>query len=114
MTATVFVATCFYLFNPVFMRVRETPTQVSINGNDYWPDHVFALIYLGQFIHGVCVGFGLTAYDDVFIQFTMSMSYRFRTLTELLKLLNYSGERNNQKDRQILVDIYKLHLSVLE
>lgn len=108
------MATFFYVFNPIFMRVRETPTQVSINGNTDWPDHIFVLIYLGEIMHGFCVMCGVSAYDNVFVQFTMSMAYRFRTMKELLELLNYSGQRDNQRDRRILVDLYKMHLSVLK
>lgn len=110
----VFLCSASYLFTPMVLRVRETPTQVSINGNDYWPDHIFVAIYIGQFIHGSCVCFGISAYDLVFITFTMTMSYRFRTMTEILKLLNYVGKRDDKKDRKILVDLYKMHLSVLE
>lgn len=103
-----------YLFQPIVLRVRETPTQVSINGNDNWPDHIFVLIYLGQFAHGVCVAFGLTSYDSVFVQCMMAMSYRFRTLKELLNLLSYQGPRDSNRDRKILTDVYKMHLDVLE
>lgn len=113
-TVLIGIGTCAYLFQPIVTGVRETPTQVSINGNDYWPDHIFYMIYLAQFTHGCCVGLGMIGYDNIFIQFTMAMSYRFRTMTELLHLLDYSGERSEAKDRQVLVDIYKMHLKVLE
>lgn len=114
MSAFVCASTLLYLFQPLVSGNRETPTQVNINGNDYWPIRIFLMIYLGQFIHGVCVGFGITAYDDVFIQCIMVMSYRFKTLGELLKLLNYDGLRDEKRDRKILVDVYKMHLSALE
>lgn len=114
LTSLIVLGTLAFLFTPIVTGVRETPTQLSINGNDYWPDRTFVLIYIGQFVHGSCVGFGLTGYDDVFIQFTMTMSYRFRTMTELLGLLNYKGNRDYSKDRQVLVDIYQMHLEVLE
>lgn len=103
-----------YLFQPIVLRVRQTPTQVSINGNDYWPDHIFALIYLGQFAHGICVAFGMTSYDSIYIQLMMALSYRFRTLSEMLTLLDYPGPRDDGKDRRILTNVYKMHLNVLE
>lgn len=113
-TSLVVSACGLYVIQPIVLRVRKTPTPISINGNDYWPTHIFGIIYLGQFINAIIHGCGLSAYDGVFIQCTMTMSYRFRTLKEVLNLLNYSGPRDDQRDRQILVDIYKMHLSVLE
>lgn len=113
-TGFILMGTSTYLFQPIIMRVRETPTQVSLNGNNDWPDHVFFLLYLGQFTHGVCAGLGMTSYDSAFIMCIMSMAYRFRTLTQMLTLLDYTGTRNDQKDRQILDDIYKMHIDVLE
>lgn len=114
MTGLVIAAGSFYVLKPIILRIRETPTRIFINGNDYWADHVFLLIYLGQTLHAFCIGLGVSAYDDVFIQFTMSMRYRFRTMTELLSLLNYLGDRDDQRDHRILVDICEMHHSVLE
>lgn len=88
--------------------------MVSIDGNDYWPGPAFFLLYCCQVCHAAFSGFGLAAYDGVFLQITMSLTYRFTTMRELLNLLDYQGKRDNGKDRQILVDIYKMHYSVLE
>lgn len=114
MSIFVVIGAFAYALQPVLLRVHETPTQVSINGNDQWPLHTFVLIYVAQVTTGVILALGICGYDNVFIQCSMVMSYRFRTMSQLLNLLNYKGPRDAGKDRQVLVDVYKMHLSVLE
>lgn len=76
--------------------------------------HTFLVIYVGQVIYGLCVFFLLSGYDAIFIQCIMTMSYRFRAMSELLQLLNYTGPRDEQKDKDLIGLIYRMHLSVLE
>lgn len=114
MSICVVIGAFAYALQPVLLRVHETPTQVSINGNDQWSLPVFVLIYVTQVTTGVILALGICGYDNVFIQCSMVMSYRFRTMGQLLSLLNYKGPRDARKDMQVLVDVYKMHLSVLE
>lgn len=102
-----------YVLQPLINGNRETPAVISINGVTYWPLHIFLAIYAGQVLYAFCVFFILCAYDVIFIQCVLTMSYRFRTMCEILKLLNYSGPRLDEKDKQIIVDVYLMHLSVL-
>lgn len=103
-----------YVIQPIVLRVRETPTQISINGDDNWSDHIYVLLYLAQCAHCYCAAFGMTSYDSIFIQCMMSIGYRFRTLSEMLTLLDYPGARDERKDRRILTYVYKMHLNVLQ
>lgn len=107
-------AAASYLLQPLVLGNRATPTLVSINGVVYWPLHTFLVIYVGQVIYGLCVFFLLSGYDAIFIQSIMTMSYRFRAMSELLQLLNYTGPRDEQKDKDLIGLIYRMHLSVLE
>lgn len=107
-------AAASYLLQPLVLGNRATPTLVSVNGVVYWPTHTFLVIYVGQVIYGLCVFFLLSGYDAIFIQCIMTMSYRFRTMAELLQLLNYAGPRDEQKDKDLIGMIYRMHLSVLE
>lgn len=75
---------------------------------------IFVIIYVGQVLYGLCVFFLLSGYDAIFMQCTMTMSYRFRTMSQLLLLLNYPGSRDSAKDTEIIRLIYKMHLGVLE
>lgn len=102
---------------PMLLRVRETPTRIIINGDEAkdWPHHLFALIYVTQCFYALCCATTIFAYDGVFILIAMSLRYRFRVLAQLLlSSLSYPGPRDHRKDRRILLDIYKIHLSVLE
>lgn len=58
----------------------------------------------------------MAGYDVIFIQCIMLMKYRFRTMTEMLQLLQFSEVTKGDalKKNEILVDIYKMHVNVLE
>lgn len=107
-------AAASYLLQPLLKGNRETPTIISIDGVVYWPMRIFVIIYVGQVLYGLCVFFLLSGYDAIFMQCTMTMSYRFRTMSQLLLLLNYPGSRDSAKDTEIIRLIYKMHLGVLE
>lgn len=98
------------------MNERALPTPVYINGNTFWPMKTYVAIYLGQSIYAFSGMCAMGGYDVIFIQCIMLMKYRFRTLIEMLKLLKSSDvdQRDDRKDKEILVDLYKMHLNVLE
>lgn len=107
-----------YLLQPLLRGNRETPTIVSINDVVYWPMSIFLAIYVGQVIYGLCVCFLLSGYDAIFIQCIMTMSYRFKTMAQLLILLHEQPgdreqKRDDAKDREVIGLVYKMHLSVL-
>lgn len=103
-----------YAINPIWKRFTETPTQLSINGNSDWSFPIYHLIYGSQLIYCYYGFVAMSAYDLFFIQCIMQLSYRFTTMSDLLSLLQETGERNARKDKEVLVDIYKMHLDVLE
>lgn len=104
-----------YAIFPVFIGFSELPTQISINGKDDWTFPNYQIIYGLQLIY-CFYGIGaMIAFDCVFIQCVMQFTYRFQTLSDLLSLLRETDQpRNSKKDKQILVDIYKMHLDVQE
>lgn len=113
----IIAAIALYLLTPFLsLNERALPTPVSINGNTFWPMKTYVAIYLGQSIYAFSGMCAMGGYDVIFIQCIMLMKYRFRTLIEMLKLLKSSDvdQRDDRKDKEILVDIYKMHLNVLE
>lgn len=107
-------AVMFYLGQPLLIGNRAVPTTVSIDGVHYFTFRVFVSIYLGQILHGICVFLVLSGYDAIFIQSTMLMTYKFKTMIDLLQLLKDCQETRPAAQKQILVDICKMHLNVLE
>lgn len=103
-----------YLVMPLWEGNRSMPTPISIGGNKYWSLQVWLVLYCGQIIHGCCVFFALSGYDTIFIQCTMLMKYRFRMMSNMLSLLRDTKQSDSRKHKEILVDVYKMHLDVLE
>lgn len=112
--ALVFMAVFSYLTQPLLIGNRTLPTQIYINGTVRWPFKIFATIYLLQVGHGICVFLGLSSFDAIFIQVVLLMRYKFKIMSKIIGLLNYSGPRDNKKDTEILNDVYLMHLDVLE
>lgn len=108
------LAVTFYLLLPLWEGNRSTPTPLSYNGNLYYTRTLFLTIYFGQILHGFCVFLAIGAYDAIFIQCIMVMTYKFRAMTELLRLLAICDDLKAEEQKEILVDIYKIHLNVLE
>lgn len=81
---------------------------------------IYILIYFGQVVYGLCVCFLLSGYDAIFIQCIMTISYRFRSMANLLQLITEGPsseqplmERDHAKDRQLIDEVYKMHVQVL-
>lgn len=55
--------------------------HISYDGNLYHSRSLFLAIYLGQILHGLCVFLRISAYDAIFMQCIMVMTYKFRTMT---------------------------------
>lgn len=71
-------------------------------------------IYLLQMLHCYLIFFGATGFDAVFMQGIMILSYKFRSMTGLLGLLDNCSEQEEGVQREILVDIHKMHLDILQ
>ena len=109
-------AVTFYLTLPLLEGNRATPTPVSIDGVilSQVSFKYFVLIYGGEFLHAFFVFLVISGFDAIFIQCIMSMTFRFRTMRELLNLLSDCSKLQPEEQKEILVDIYKMHLNVLE
>lgn len=99
---------------PLWEGPQSLPTPISVNGNECWPFRVYLALYLGQFIHAFCVVCGLSGYDVIFIQCLLVMKYRFRMMSNMLSLLQDIKQRDSEKHKEILVDVHKMHLDVME
>lgn len=106
-------AVSLYLIQPLFHGNRTIPTPISLNGVTYYPFPVFLAFYLGQIVHGTFVFLALSGYDIIFIQCIKLMTYRFRTMSKLLCLLKNCEKLDMELQKEILVDISKIHLNVL-
>lgn len=108
------VALLFYLVNPLVQGNRMTPTPLSFGGVTYLSMPRFVSLYLLQSIHSLCVAFTLCGYDAIFITCIMLMTYKFRTMGRLLELLHDCSVIDAKEQKVILVDIYKMHMDLLE
>lgn len=106
-------AVVFYLAQPLIKGNRTTPTPISLNGVTYHPSPVFLSFYFGQLIHAFFVFVAMSGYDAIFIQCIQLATYRFRTMSQLLGLLKNCEAEDVQKQKEILVDMSKMHLDVL-
>lgn len=74
---------------------------------------MFIAHYVGQAIHGVFVVTAISGYDAIFIQCIMLMTYKFKTMVDLLHILKDCREKDQLQQQQVLVDLHKMHLNVL-
>lgn len=75
---------------------------------------LFLVIYLGQSIHGLFAFAALTGYDAIFIQCIQLMTYRFRIMSNLLKLLCDCEKMPPEEQTEVLIDVCKMHLDTLK
>lgn len=54
------------------------------------------------------------AIDSFFAVSVILLAYRFKAMGDIMNLLNYEGERDFEKDREIIRDCYEMHLDLLE
>lgn len=79
-----------------------------------WPRGIYTYFYVHYSFNGFIVLF-YTLSEQTFIIFNVIiLSNRFATITEILQMLNYPGERNRAKDQKIIKDSCNLHLEALE
>lgn len=79
-----------------------------------WPRKYFVFFYMDFSLNGFLLCFSVMAEEAFFMFNVVVLSTRFGTITEILKLLNYGGVRDRQKDKRILTDCYLMHLEVIE
>lgn len=113
-TVLIFSAVGFYVSLPMWQGNQLTPTPLTFGGQMYTSGSVYLTTYGAQMIHAFCVSLTLSGYDAIFILCTMIMTYRFKTMIELLKLLQDCTTKDGPSQREIIVDIYKMHLELLE
>lgn len=98
------------------MSVLDLPTPLVFNAvpSSDWPLGLFIFLYLDFSYNGLLVLFNSLSDGSFFIFNVVIMGNRFRTITDILKLLNYDGPRNRPWDQKILTDCCLLHAEVLE
>lgn len=106
-------ATTFYVTWPLALGNRTTPTPLSYNGETYFSQRVFLTIYVAQVLHAHCVCFGINGFDILFIQSILILTFHFTTMRNILKMLDNCMEVSEQKQKDIMVQIYKMHLDQL-
>lgn len=97
-------------------RSGELPTPSVLNGvmDTEWPMGFYCLVYLHYSINAYIVLVYVLADEFFFIANVIILSNRFALITDILRLLDYEGERDRAKDKRIIKDSYLLHLELLE
>lgn len=105
-----------YALLPIISGSGELPTPSAVNGipDVEWPRSIYSYLYVHYSINAFIVLFYVLAEETFFFFNVLILSNRFATITDILRLLNYSGERDRAKDQRILKDSYILHLEVLK
>lgn len=111
-----FMSLLWYLTQPLIIGNRSIPTAMSWREHTTQnvPLHYYLLLYLGHIMIGsisVCLFAG---YDSVYYLIINVICTRIRTVCHILDTLQYTGTRDHERDRRILVDCYLLHLDLLE
>lgn len=113
-TLSLTIAVVFYIFGPILSGNNATPTLVSINGSANWDVPIYLTIYGCQIVFALGVLFSLGGYDAIFMQCIMVLMYRFRTMSNIAFQIETGPERSHARDKEILIDLYEFHLSVLK
>lgn len=109
-------APIFYFIFPFINGRGGLPTPSSFNGvpDTEWPKTILIPFYVQYSAVAFIMLFYVLADDLFFIMNVLICSKRFETISEILQLLNYEGQRDRQKDQRILRDSYLMHLEVIE
>lgn len=105
-----------YPILPFYTKTGELPTPSVVNGvrDMVWPRWIYWFFFVYYSTNAFTVLFNTLAEESFFISIVFVSSNRFATITEILQLLNYEGERDRKKDQRIIRDGYLMHVEVLE
>lgn len=75
---------------------------------------IFLVLFVGLYINSHKLAYSAASNDCFFAMSVFIFGNRFATIKELLSLLNYSGERDKNKDKEILKMCYMMHTELLQ
>lgn len=109
-------ATICYICTPMLHRTKTLPTPIIYNGVSesefFTPFYLFC--YVALFYSTLNVVLSMMATDCFFAITAIMLGNRFATMSGLMKLLNYEGERDRKKDQELIKYCYLMHLEVME
>lgn len=114
---TVLVTGAFvYVGQPLILGTGMNSTPVVWNGTpaDQLPWDIY-LLFAVLFTYNCFNIYHSSFTNEGFFAICVSvLGHRFSLIGDILKLLNYDGERDRVKDRRILKDAHLMHLEVLQ
>lgn len=101
------------LLVPLLAGERKTPVVVSLGGETYHPLPLFVALYLAQCTH-VCYCAVMCGFDGFFMQCIQQLSYKYRTMSDLLKMLRNCQDMAVETQTGTLGLIYRMHVGTLK
>lgn len=110
------VTLIIFILYPVLTWTKTFPLPLAIAGvppsEISWP--LFVGIYLVFSFYSSKLAFIFIGSDCFFFITSSMLESRFVTIKKVMQLLNYKGERNREKDREIMKFCYLMHMDVAE
>lgn len=105
-----------YVIQPILLNTGGVPTPITINGvpdtEFSWP--LYITFYCFFTLNTYSIAFFFIAFEAFFALCVIVLGHRLSIISDLVLLLNYTGDRDRTKDKCIIKDCYLMHLEILD